>query len=76
MTFTAIDYGTYLFLVFDDEYSHDPVEEFDFDGYLSDVIDWAITVANEGYEVDIWANDTVVAWIDASGVNVAGQYAA
>ena len=43
---------------------------------LRDTLDYAQIVANEGYEVDVWANDTLVACVDENEASVFGYYVA
>ena len=76
MTFTASDNGTYTLQAFADPYDCDCFETFDFVGTLADTLDYAQIVANEGYEVDVWANDTLVACVNESEVSVFGYYVA
>lgn len=75
-TFTPNDQGTYTFTVYDAPFDCDPIEEFDFNGTLESALDWAQTIAYEGYEVDVYADNTIVAWVDDIEVSIAGQYAA
>ena len=49
--FTALDEGTWTFEVYDDPYDCDAVQEHDFNGTLGDALEWARTIAGEGYEV-------------------------